>query len=298
MSETNAPAVPAAPADAKSASAWSISWMLLAAGAIYIGLWVAVGAAFRTNPSFAKPPAEVWRSMVAAQGVLWAALLWLNAPDLVATFRRGRPAAVYLSVIFIAVTASGAAKEVFPWFVFGYPEHALMGSTLQAFVTTFITLGCVTTAAIATIVGVATGDLCTQNQTFESLVRHRNQIKKAGTSLTVALIVAVTSTSWLAKSLEAVKAGAFPNEFVLTYGLYFTALLVAVYLPASVAFYRAAMGWVDEKYKMETFDKDRAEVREAALKELGLTTGDAVQSALATLAPVVASVLSVALGKD
>ncbi len=49
---------------------------------------------------------------------------------------------------------------------------------------------------------------------------------------------------------------------------------------------------------MKEFNKDLAEARQAFLEELGITAGDALQGALATLGPIVTAVVAVALGKE
>lgn len=286
------------PWNVESNAAWKAVLTILGAGAIYLGLSLLVGYAAK-GTKFGSPSAEVWRALIAGQGVLWAAAVGLNRADFAKVFRaRPGPALGYAAAVMTALLMSMIAPNVFVEAMFVFPKFGIMGDALRAFMFWFVLSGSVIAALIAGLIGDAFVCLRTEEPTYAGLKETRQRLQRCTASLSVILIAAIAATSWLQRSLEAAAAGSYPQEIVFSYGLYFTALLLVVYLPATVEFYRAASWLVDTKLPMPEFDKDQAEKREALLKEMGITKTDALQAALATLSPILGAVLSMALGKD
>jgi hypothetical protein len=271
--------------------------VVLAGGAIYVSLWIIVGFLGR-DTAFASPESEVWRSIICCQGVLWSAALWHSREDLSWAFARGRAAWSYGVAVFAALALSTLGPRVFETLVAVFPRFEELSFGLRVFAVVFTTIGALVGAVLATTIGVALVELRTKVPTFTFLSETRTRLRRTATTLSVILVVAVTSTSWLSRAMEQMGEGYFPPQIVFSYGLYFTAVLLVVYLPASTEFYRAAVWLADETYDLAQFDKDKSEARGALLNELGITAGDAFQGALATLSPIVSAVLAVALGAD
>jgi hypothetical protein len=283
---------------ADSSAAWKAILTLLGAGAIYLGIALLVGYAAK-GTTFGSPSAEVWRSLIAGQGVIWAATLALNWSDLMKVLRsRPGPALGYAAAVVAALSMTMVAPKVFSEAVFVLPKFEVMGDALGTFVFWFVLVGLVVAALIAGLIGDAFATLRRQEPTYVGLMEIRQRLQRCTATLSVILVAAIGATSWLQRSLEAAAVGSYPREIVFSYGLYFTALLLVVYMPATAEFYRAA-GWlVDAKFPMSEFDKDQAEKRGALQEELGITKTDALQAAVATLSPIIGAVLSMALGKD
>lgn len=281
-----------------SSTAWKAILTLLGAGGIYLGLALLVGYA-ANGTAFGSPSAEVWRSLIAGQGVIWAAALALNWSDLVKVLRsRPGPALGYAAAVVVALSMTMVAPKVFSEAVFVLPKFEIMGDALETFVFCFVLVGLIVAALIAGLIADSFVGLRRQEPTYAGLMEIRQRLQRCTATLSVILVAAIGATSWLQRSLEAAEAGAYPKEIVFSYGLYFTTLLLVVYLPATAEFYRAA-GWlVDAKFPMPEFDKDQAEKRGALLEELGITKTDALQAAVATLSPIIGAVLAMALGKD
>jgi hypothetical protein len=272
--------------------------LLLGAGAIYVGITILIGY-LAAGTAFGSAPAEVWRALISAQGVLWSAAVWLNRADMVRVFRgRTATACAYAGGVLLALIVPTVLPKVLSDAVFAMPEFEIMGPDLGHFMLGFVSVGSIIAALIATIVGVAFVELRQEPPTYQGLVDTRQRLKRSSTTLSVILVVAVASTSWLQRSLESAEAGAYPKEIVFSYGLYFTALLLVVYLPATAEFYRAATWLADDKFPLADFDKDVAQTRGTFLTDLGITKGDTVQAALAAASPIVSAVLTMALGKD
>lgn len=289
MSNTNANREPG--------TVWTALTILLGAGAIYLALSLLVGYAAQ-GTHFGSATAQVWQSLVSAQGVIWAAALWLNFPDVTKAFETRRLHALgYATGVLLALAMPTVAPRVFQRAVFALPQFDLMGPHLSIFMRCFVAAGSIVAALIASVVGVSFVDLRRTEPNYQGLMDIRRRLQRGTTTLSTILVAAIAATSWLQRSLEVVHVGAYPKEIVLSYGLYFTALLLVVYLPATAEFYRAAAWLVDAKYPMPEFDPGLAEKRAALLKELGITKSDALQAALATLSPIVGAVLSMTVGK-
>jgi len=283
---------------ADSSTAPKAIFTLIGAGAIYLGIALIIGySASGTN--FGSPSAEVWRALIAGQGIIWGAALVLNGRDLLKVYRsRPGPALGYSASVLLALAMTMIAPRVFPRAVFALPNFEIMGEALGTFVGCFVLLGSIVAALIAGLIGDAFVRLRREEPTYAGLIETRQKLQRCTATLSVILVAAIAATSWLQRSLEAAAKGSYPKEIVFSYGLYFTVLLLVVYFPATTEFYRAA-GWlVDAKFPMTEFDKDVAEKRGALLEELGITKSDALQAALATLSPILGAVLSMALGKD
>ncbi len=272
--------------------------VLLGAGAVYVGISLLIAFLAR-GTNFGRPSAEVWRALISAQAVIWAAAVLLNRDDLQNAFRN-RPAAAsaYASGVLLALTVPTVLPKLIEGAVFAKPRFELMGENLGHFVLGFVLVGSVVAALIAAVVGVSFVELRQQTPTHTALTQIRQRLRRCSTTLSVILVAAVASTSWLQRSLESVEAGAYPKEIVFSYGLYFTALLLVVYLPATAELYRAAAWLVDDQFPMGAYDATRAEARAGLLKELGITKGDAAGAALAALSPIVSAILTMALGQD
>jgi|GEM_PF-5089705 len=283
---------------ADSSAAWKAILTVLGAGAIYLGLALLVGYAAQ-GTKFGSASAEVWRALIAGQGVIWAAALALNWRDLGRVLRsRPAPALGYAGAVVIALSMTMVAPKIFSGAVFVLPDFKIMEGALGTFLLWFVLVGLVVAALIAGLIADAFVSLRRQEPTYAGLVSIRQRLQRCTATLSVILVAAIGATSWLQRSLEAVSPNSYPKEIVFSYGLYFTALLLVVYLPATAEFYRAA-GWlVDTKFPMPEFEKDQAEKRAALLEELGITKTDALQAAVATLSPIIGAVLSMALGKD
>jgi len=270
--------------------------LLIAGGLVYASLWLVVGYTAQ-GTRFSSADAEVWRAIVSAQGVLWGACLWLSHEDWRDALDRGKAAFFYLAIVALALAMAGVMPRVFRDTVGVMPRFCLVGVGINRFATIFTALGTAVGALLATPIGVAFADLRRPQLSLADLLKVRGRLRRAVTNVSVILVVAVVSTSWLSKALNSIEKDAFPNQLVFTYGLYFTVVLLLVYLPAGAELHRAAVQLVDQKHPMPEFEKDVSELREAFLKELGATGGDAIQSAVATLSPIVTAIVAIALGK-
>src|SRR5258707_2605231 len=98
---------------ADSSAAWKAILVLLGAGAIYLGIALLVGYSAKCT-TFGSPSAEVWRALIAGQGILWAAALGLNRGDLVKVYRsRPGPALGYAAAVLLALAMTMIAQRVF-----------------------------------------------------------------------------------------------------------------------------------------------------------------------------------------
>lgn len=270
---------------------------LLGAGLIYAALSLTVGAA-ANGSRFASAVADVWRALVSAQGVVWAAALWLNRADLARAFRTV-VGWLYAGLILVALALPTLVDELSPVkAVFVKPKFSLLPMALQHFLTGFVLVGSLVASAISALVGVTLFELLRGKPSYVTLVEARQRLQRGMTTLSILLVAAVGTTSWLQRSFEAMEKGTYAKETVFTYGLYFSVLLLAVYLPAIAEFYRAAASMTEATFPMPLFDKAQAAQRSALLKELGATKSDGLQAAFATLSPIISAIVSVSLGKE
>jgi len=270
---------------------------LLGAGLLYAGLSLTVGAAAKGS-RFESAIADVWRALVSAQGVIWAAALWLNRADLARVFRTV-VGWLYAGLVMVALALPTVVDELSPiQAVFVLPKFALLPLALRHFLTGFVIVGSLVASAISALVGVTLFELLRDKPSYVSLIEARQRLQRGITTLSILLVAAVGTTGWLQRSLEAIEKSSYAKETVFTYGLYFSVLLLAVYLPAIAEFYRAAASMAETTFPMPLFDKAQAGQRGALLKELGATKSDGLQAAFATLSPIIGAIVSMSLGKE
>lgn len=286
------------PSGPSKAARWIVLSPLVCSG-IYLAIWIILGFCIG-NGAFSSAESQVWRAIVSAQGVLWTAALWLSRDDLVAVFRKRLLAASYWAVVALAISLGALVARLGPpaW-VGVVPNFEALGARVSHFALYFTLLGSAVASLLAVPIGVAFVELRDPNNaSLSRLVAIRTRLRRSATSLSIILVVAVLSNSWLSKAMNHVQAAAYPREIVFSYGIFLTTALLVVYLPASAELYRAGMDLVNKQHAMPEFDKDKQELRQAFLAELGITAGDAIQGALATLGPIASAVLALAIGKD
>jgi hypothetical protein len=118
---------------------------------------------------------------------------------------------------------------------------------------------------------------------------------------------AVYQTSWLQKVMVAVAQkwqsnvfeadSAYPKEFVLSYGLFFTLALTLLVVPVVAKYYARVDFHVRAVPGTQGVEKQDLEKRNALALDLGVSVTDSLQAAAAIVSPLLGAMLSITFGK-
>ena len=293
VQQTAAPAV-------GSAYRWlpplSLTALLLACPPLLVGTWVIVGA-LAPEAFKAVAAAQLWRGFVGVQCVLWLSIVLGNWSLL----RPRSPRFWFAAASILVVLALVQLVGVLPGGG-ALPKLSLLGEPLQRFVSRFVSIGIIA-AALVSAAGIEATASLKAKPSFTELRATLAALRQTGLALAWVLVAAVFSTSWLQRALTEVERDSYPKEFVLSYGLFFSVIFVAIFGPCLTSYQKAATAYLDRALPFadsneKPIDKNLIEERATLAGELGLTGTDSFQAVLAILSPLLGAITSISLGND
>jgi hypothetical protein len=287
-----------APTTQSAPSSWtppiSLLALVLACVPLLLGTWSVIG--ILAPESYTRLAAgQLWRGFVGVQAVLWLAVT-------LGCWRLMRPRSVRFWITATVVCLALVLVQLVDVLPNGgtLPKLRLLGKDLLCFVYGFVSMGMVV-AALLSAAAVEASASIPSNPSLLDLRAALGALRQTALGLGWVLVAGVFSTSWLQRALEGLEKDAYPKEFVLSYGLFFSVIFVAVFGPCIAKYQTVATAVVDERYSLEDdekVNKDLLEERTALAGELGLTGADGFQAVLAILSPLLGAITSIALGKD
>jgi hypothetical protein len=288
---------------------------LIAGGALGVALFVVDARDTPASTSFIKSPEFiVWVALVAAQAALWVLSSMVFVDIWLALRRKVRVKKYWpVPVLFVlALAVPPFLPRLYSSLKFHSPldHNTLRVIILWAFGSLVALVGGCALAAISAAARQASGSTADR---LEAYVSRRDELQRVLFFLG-AMIGATTLAVGAARHAligqpappgQQVTANSFPPELVLAYGAYYTVFLVAAYVPVYFNVLDVGRKAVDDllgkwpaKLRDGTEWAEWTSQREAAelFLQLRTTPVQRLQTALAILAPLAGSAVSLVLG--
>jgi hypothetical protein len=298
---------------------WLWPWGVAAAVAVYFGVFLAIAAGYWIYAGtfeaslLADYHAQAWAAFIAAEVVLALAILRLSPRAGSVTLTPGMEAR-RLRWLPGTAGAAGIAAYLALNFAGGWDDPVTRQIAPVVVVTTILVAW-----AAARIVNFAWSAAAAMAASMrlgvvieaEELLRVRGATRSGLVFLSGMVVLTTLATAAIMQTGGGDVDNPFYKPVLLTYGLFFTALLGVATVPPQVVLFDLGrelakrvhsldqVRWVGKALSAEqaAAAAERVARRKELEEFLGLTASDGVQAALAVLAPVLAAIVTIAVGK-